>query len=44
MEFCRYDFLEFDGEGELYFDDGFLFGVDLNEAADLIAKKAAGIE
>lgn len=34
MEFCRYDFLEFDGEGELYFDDGFLFGVDLNEAAE----------
>jgi len=35
MDFCRYDFLEYDKEGDgVYFDDGFLFTVDLNEGAE----------
>lgn len=35
MDFCRYDFLEYDDDdGSVYFDDGFLFTVDLNEGAE----------
>lgn len=35
MDFCRYDFLEYDDEESIvYFDDSFLFTVDLNEGAE----------
>ena len=35
MDFCRYDFLEYDESDDVvYFDDGFLFKVDLNEGAE----------
>ena len=34
-EFNRYDFIEFDAEnGEYYYDDGYLFSVDLNGGAE----------
>ena len=33
-EFLRYDFLECDGRGEYYYDDDYLFGVDLNGGAE----------
>ncbi|MBR2930392.1 MAG: hypothetical protein IKC32_04105 [Clostridia bacterium] len=34
-EFCRYDFLRFDHlAGEYYFDDDYLFGVDLNGGSE----------
>ncbi len=34
-EFCRYDFIELDrSTGELYYDDSYLFSVDLNGGAE----------